>query len=258
MFAKAIELDPLYARAYAGAADCDSFLYLDYSEGASLSGILASCAKALDLESNLAEARASRGLALSAGQRYDEAEAEFELAVASNPNLFEAHYFWGRSCFVQGKFEQAAVHWERAAEIKPDDFQSSILSIQIYRALGRMKDMERAVRRGTERAERAVAKNPENNRAAYLLASAFADIGEIEKAKVWAARALAIDPEDSMARYNIACFYSLCGEFDCAFDLLLGLLPQSNTDTKAWTLIDFDLEPLHSDPRWQTVLDMAR
>src|SRR5207247_1395090 len=36
MFAKAIELDPLYARAYAGAADCDSFLYLYYSEGASL------------------------------------------------------------------------------------------------------------------------------------------------------------------------------------------------------------------------------
>ena len=36
MFAKAIELDPLYARAYAGAADCDSFLYLDYSEGSSL------------------------------------------------------------------------------------------------------------------------------------------------------------------------------------------------------------------------------
>ena len=27
MFAKAVELDPNYARAYAGMADCDSFLY---------------------------------------------------------------------------------------------------------------------------------------------------------------------------------------------------------------------------------------
>src|SRR6266571_175123 len=31
MFAKAVELDPLYARAYAGIADCDSFLFLHYS-----------------------------------------------------------------------------------------------------------------------------------------------------------------------------------------------------------------------------------
>src|SRR6267154_204521 len=31
MFAKAVELDPAYARAYAGIADCDSFLFLRYS-----------------------------------------------------------------------------------------------------------------------------------------------------------------------------------------------------------------------------------
>ena len=30
MFAKAVKLDPLYARAYAGIADCDSFLFLHY------------------------------------------------------------------------------------------------------------------------------------------------------------------------------------------------------------------------------------
>jgi adenylate cyclase len=70
MFTKAIELDPRYARAYAGMADCDSFLLLDYSEGVSVEEILASCAKALELESGLAEARASRGIALSASKRY--------------------------------------------------------------------------------------------------------------------------------------------------------------------------------------------
>src|SRR5689334_15214582 len=45
MFAMAIELDPLYARAYAGTADCDSFLFLDYSEEVSLEGILANAAR---------------------------------------------------------------------------------------------------------------------------------------------------------------------------------------------------------------------
>jgi adenylate cyclase len=61
MFAKAAELDPLYARAYAGIADCDSFLFLNYDQNVPVQSILATSAKALDLESGLAEAHASRG-----------------------------------------------------------------------------------------------------------------------------------------------------------------------------------------------------
>jgi adenylate cyclase len=123
MFVKAVELDPLYARAYAGIADCDSFLFLNYNMSVSLEGILATSGKALDLESGLAEAHASRGLALSLEQRYLEAEAEFERAIALDRNLFEARYFYGRACFAQGKLEHAANHFERAIEIKPDDYQ---------------------------------------------------------------------------------------------------------------------------------------
>jgi adenylate cyclase len=257
MFAKAIELDPLYARAYAGVADCDSFLYLDYSEGSSLDGILASCEKALELDSTLAEARASRGLALSASQKYREAASEFEAAIAANPNLFEAHYFYARSCFVQGKLEEAAMHWERAAEIKPDDCQSAFLPGQVYRSLGRIKDEEKTTRRGIERAERELARNPENARSAYLLAVGLAFVGETERARQWAARALAIDPDDVMTKYNIACFHALLGEFDRAFDLLEELLPRGNADMKAWVMNDSDFDVLHGHPRWQKVLELA-
>src|SRR5438132_78857 len=82
MFAKAVELDPLYARAYAGIADCDSFLSLIYHLDVGIDSILATSAKALALENGLAEAHASRALALSLGKRYDEAIAEFEKAIA--------------------------------------------------------------------------------------------------------------------------------------------------------------------------------
>ena len=258
MFAKAIELDPLYARAYAGVADCDSFLYLDYSEGSSLDGILANCARALELDSTLAEARASRGLALSASQKYREAAEEFESAIASNPNLFEAHYFYARSCFVQGKLEEAAMHWERAAEIKPDDCQSAFLPGQVYRSLGRLKDEEKTTRRGVERAERDLARHPENARSAYLLAVGLAFLGETERAKQWAARALAIDPDDVMTKYNIACFHAVLGETDRAFDLLEELIPRGNADMKAWVMNDSDFDVLHSHPRWQRVLEQVK
>src|SRR4029450_13469813 len=53
MFMKAIELDPLYARAYAGVADCDSFLFLHYNVDIPPERILATSAKALELDSGL-------------------------------------------------------------------------------------------------------------------------------------------------------------------------------------------------------------
>jgi adenylate cyclase len=258
MFAKAIELDPLYARAYAGIADCDSFLFLTYDEKVSRDAILANSAKALELEGGLAEAHASRGLALSVGQQYEAAEKEFEQAIASNPNLFEAHYFYARACFSQGRLEQAAHHYERAVAIKPDDYQSVVLLTQVYHSLGREDEEFETARRGVELAERELAKNPENPRPAYLGANALAVLGEFERAKEWAARALAIDPDDLLTQYNTACFCCFVGEFDRALDLLEALLPRANHETKAWVLQDSDFDPIHDHPRWQKVLELAR
>src|SRR2546428_6117650 len=139
MFAKAVELDPLYARAYAGIADCDSFLFLHYHVDVAIDSILATSAKALALEDGLAEAHASRGLALSLGQQHEEAIAEFEEAIGLDPNSFEAHYFYARACVTQGQLERAAALFERAAENKPDDFQALCLLIPMHRSLGRQQ-----------------------------------------------------------------------------------------------------------------------
>jgi len=231
---------------------------LHYSEDVSIDGILAYCAKALDIDSGLAEARASRGLALSVSQRYQEAEKEFERAIASNPNLFEGHYFYARACFVQGKLEQAARYWERAAEIKPDDYQSAVLLTQVYQSLGQQEKKRDAARRGVERAQRDLEKNPDNSRPAYLLAGALAKLGEFERAKEWATRALAINPDDVLTQYNTACAYCFFGELDRAVDLLVALLPRANHETKAWILHDSDFDPLLDHPRWQKVLELAR
>jgi adenylate cyclase len=208
MFAKAIELDPLYARAYAGIADCDSFLFLHYNADVSLDGILATSARALDLEEGLAEAHASRGLALSLRERYSEAMAEFNQAITLDHNLFEAHYFYARACFAEGNLDQAARLFQRAADIKPDDYQALLVLAGVQRSLGREQDMKRAAREGVARAERKLMLHPENPRPAYLGAVGLAVLGEIEHAKEWAERALAIDSDDSLTKYNVACVYS--------------------------------------------------
>jgi adenylate cyclase len=256
MFAKAIELDPLYARAYAGLADCDSFLFLHYNADVSTDSILAASARALDLEAGLAEAHASRGLALSLRERYPEAVAEFDQAIAFDPNLFEAHYFYARACFAQGKLEEAAQLFQRAAELKPDDYQALLVLTGIYRSLGREQEMQQAAREGVACAERELLLHPGNPRPAYLGAVGLAVLGELDRAKAWAERALVIDPDDGLTKYNVACVCSLVGEHERAIDLLVELLPNATQERKRWVKHDSDLDPIRHHPRFPEVLKL--
>ena len=258
MFSKAVELDPMYARAYAGIADCDSFLALQYHEGVAIDSILATSAQALALDAGVAEAHASRGLALSLAQRYEEAMGEFEQAIRLDPNSFEAHYFYGRACFAQNRLEQAAALFERAAELKPDDYQSVAFLTMIYRSIGREREIEAAARKAVERAEQELTVHPENPRPAYLGANCLLLIGERDRAMEWLSRALAIDPDDILTQYNVACVYATVGDFDRAFDLLERLLPHANHETKSWIKVDSDFDGLRSLPRYQKVLELIR
>jgi adenylate cyclase len=255
MFAKAVELDPAFARAYAGIADCDSFLFLHYHENVPIDSILAMSAQALALDDKLAEAHASRGLALSLVQRYPDAMAEFERAIELDPNSFEAHYFYGRACFAQDRQNDAAVQFERAAALKPDDYQSPAMLVMIYRTIGRQQDVSTAARKVVEIAEQELSKHPENPRPAYLGAGSLIELGERDRAREWIARAMATDPDDVLTQYNVACVYSKLGELEVAFDLLERLLPHANHETKSWVRYDPDFDALRTQPRYAKVLE---
>jgi adenylate cyclase len=258
MFTKAVELDPMFARAYAGIADCDSFLFLHYHVDAAIDNILATSARALELEAGLAEAHASRGLALSLAQRTEEAMLEFERAIALDPNSFEAHYFCARACFAQNKLGRAAALCERATELKPDDYQALAMLIMIYPSIGREAEIAAIARKGLERMESELTLHPENPRPAYLGAMALIALGENERAKEWLSRAMAIDPDDILTQYNAACAHSQMGDFEPAFDLLERLLPHANHETKAWVKVDSDLDALRNLPRYQKVLELIK
>jgi adenylate cyclase len=253
MFTKAVELDPMYARAYAGIADCDSFLFVHYHADVALESILATSARALELEAGLAEAHASRALALSLVKRNEEAMAEFERAIALDPNSFEAHYFFARACYTQNKLDRAAALFERAAEIKPDDYQAPAVVMPVYRALGREKEIKDSARKSLERAENELRLHPENTRPAYLGAMCLIELGEPDRAREWLSRAMAIDPDDELTQYNVACGYCRLGDFDAAFDLLEKSLLNASDWIKAWIRFDSDLDPLRKLPRYEKI-----
>jgi serine/threonine protein kinase len=116
MFARAIVIDPGYARAYAGVADSCSFLYMWFEASEdNLREAIAASRRAVGLDPESAEAHASRGLAESLSKNYECAEKEFEESFRLNPQLFEAYYFYGGAWFAQGQYEKAADLFAKAS-----------------------------------------------------------------------------------------------------------------------------------------------
>jgi adenylate cyclase len=257
MFYKAVELDPDYARAYAGIADCDAAIRDWAPADVPLKRILEMSARALELDPDLAEAHASHGLALHQTGEDERAMAAFERALALDPNLFEANFHYARFFYMRGDFAEAVHYFTRAAEIRPDDHVSPIHLMSCYRSLGRTADKEKWARLGLERAERALNLNPENSGPAHRGALALAHLGDAVRACDWAARAIAIDPDDIVAQYNLACVHSVLGNVGTAIDILEQLLPRSSVYHIKWFTHDSDLDNLRHDPRFQKLLAEA-
>jgi serine/threonine protein kinase/Flp pilus assembly protein TadD len=253
MFERAMEADPRYARAYAGAADCCSFLYMYWDASkANLEGADSYSRRALELAPDLAEAHASRGFAVSLSRRYEEARHEFETAIRLNPNLYEAHYLYARACMQEGKLEEAIRHYEDASRVRPEDYQALLLMQAPLNGLGRRAEAQAALRRGLQVAERHLELNPDDARALYLGGAALIQLGERQRGFDWARRAFSIDPEDSGVLYNVACVYALAGQTDDAIGCLEKAV-QNGFGHREWLEHDTDLNPLRGDPRFEAL-----
>jgi non-specific serine/threonine protein kinase len=254
MFKRAIDTDPNYARAYAGIADCCSFLFMYFeSSEANLREADRASRRALELDPELAEAHASRGLAVALDKRYDEAAKEFETAIRLNPKLFEAYYFYARALQGQGKTAEAAAMFQRACEVNPDDYQAPRLLAMALTSLGRHEEARSVDLRGLQVVERHIQLHPDDSRALLFGATQNLQAGNRDKALDWVGRALAIAPDDPVTFYNAACNYSLAGETERAIDCLEKAIT-SGMAQKDWIAHDSDLDPLRQHPRFLTLM----
>ena len=254
MFERAIELDPGYALAHAGIADCCSFLYQYFdATPANLARAESASRRAVELAPELAEAHASRGLALSLSSGFEEAEKEFQTAMRLDPKSFEAAYFYARACLAQGKPEEATKWFERALAVRPDDFATLTLVADIYLSLGRNEESIRSARRAYDAARKHLELNPDNPRALYMGAAALTYLGESEKSRDWNRRALAMEPDDPSVLYNIACNFSQEGQVTEAIAALTKALDNGFGHWK-WLEHDGSLENARKDPRFAALL----
>jgi TolB-like protein/Flp pilus assembly protein TadD len=257
MFREAIEIDSEYALAWAGYADCNSFTFMyvnpepGYQEEASRAS-----KRALELDADLAEAHASRGLACLVCEEFDAAEKAFIRAIELNPNLFEAFYYYARTKFHQGDMVAAADLFEKAAEVDPADYQSRCLRGQILRGSGRLDEARAQAIDAIDVIEKHIKWSPDDARAYHLGAGSLVILGDVDRAKRWLHRAIEIAPEDAVVLYNVACNLATLGETEKAMDYLEQAAAQGAVSA-AWMRNDEDLVSLRDDPRYIALLDRA-
>jgi len=255
MFARALEVEPDYGRAWAGLAYTYGFEYLYFNATeVNREEALKTSHKALELAPDLAESHVSAGIAFCMVQDYASASSEFETAIALDPESFDAWYFFARSKVHEGNLGRALELFEQAAHVRPEDYQSVLLQSQLYHSLGDRERELDAARRGIERSRAVLELNPDDNRAYNMGAFALLRLGQRDEAEAWMKASLQRAPMDTVVHYNAACFYALAGEVEKSLDCLEHCYLKVGNLNREWLQHDSDLDAVRGHPRFTRIL----
>ena len=288
-FKQAVAEDPNFALGYVGLADVHELLAANWSLNApeNHAHAIEAVGKALELDENLAEAHATRGLVLTHDFELNAAEDEFKRAIALKPSYASAHQWYYHVLMPQMRFEDGLKQIEKAVELDPFSLAINLNHAQYYLAtkdyakalelltkaseldgdfplfhwqlgevywkLGQLDQARREVWTG---AELVLAKYP----VAKKSAEAIIAIYENDKEKM---EALLPELEKTLGTImapgavEIAAGYIFLGNMDKGFEYL-----EKSYERKEFSLMTIQLndafDPVHDDPRYQGLLEKMK
>jgi serine/threonine protein kinase len=177
-FEQAIDIDPAFALAYAGLADC----YIIYGAWGFLSPKEAysdakkAALKALEIDDLLAEAHNALAYVKHIYD-WDQpgAEEDFKHAIALNPSYATAHQFYAEFLVAMGRNDEAIVEFKRAKELDPLSLIINAISGWPYRREG-MYD------KAIEHYKKTLEMDPDFRPAHSYLAHVYRKMGMYEEA----------------------------------------------------------------------------
>ncbi len=255
MFEAAIRCDPDYALAWAGLTYVfvDTYWYHD-KEATWIEQAHEASRKAIELAPHLAESHGARGYAFYVHEQFDSAETEFEKAITINPRLFEPIHFYAQMARILGQYKKAAELYRRAADVRPEDYQTLALGALMFDHLGE-QDRDRDLHEQfIDRAKRALELNPDDARALCLGALVYLKLEDEKTGLAWLQRAQDSSPDSANVMYNAACFHSLTGDQETALDCLERAADLGARNRRMWES-DKDFESIKDHPRFRALLE---
>jgi serine/threonine protein kinase len=283
-FNQAIQKDPNYAAAYAGLANyyvaAPDYEPIPESEAAAKAK--AAAEKALAIDGSSADAHAALAAANWSLFNFADAEVEFRRALELNPNLSNAHHWFGLFLSWENRNEEAISHLRRAVELDP-------LNLQYNSNLGQILCNARQYEACVDQLNKTLEMDANFAYAHNMLRVAYRDMGKYElsleqwrksatlandhdelaianeAAKVFAKsgmrasvqREIELKKELSKRRYvdpaDIAYDYAFLGDKEQTFAWLDKARAEKSGALENIKIVR-SMEPLHSDPRYLDLL----
>jgi len=187
-FSRAIEVDPGYALAYAGLADCYYRLSNVYAPTQDeMPKAKAAAMRALEIDPNLSEAHAALGLSnLFYELDWAGAEKAFRRAIEINPNSAIAHQRLGLYFNLLTRFEEAEEELELARQIDP-------LSLNLSWSFALMYFLARDYERALDEIQTTLELDRHYLPVLYLQGRTYEQLGQIDRAIATFEEALALN-----------------------------------------------------------------
>ncbi len=283
-FEKTIALEPGFAAGYSALGVTYVLLpqYQAMPPSNAIPKAKAAAIRALELDPSLAEARTVLAEIHSEFEwDFDHGGQEFQQALKDNPNYVQAHQWYAAYLWATGRFDEAVVEMQRAAELNPASLGTAL-------DLGRAYYFARQHDRAIQQYQNVMAADP-NYAAAYgLMGLALLEkkdydraIAEIQKGiallpnaqSVWLAYAYAVAGRRQDAKQELArCLQRWNQKHTGAVCMSLGYSGLGDKDQAfAWLQTEFNehsstiymlkaypyWDSLRSDPRYGDILRRA-
>ena len=133
-FQQAISKDPEYAQAYAGMAQAYLWLGLfgKLPPREAMKKADDAANKAIQLDDSSAEAHAALGYVDLFDWKWRASEQELQRAITLNPNLPQAHLYFGQFLSVQGRMDDAVDEHKRLLQLDPTSLVANQLLCSMY------------------------------------------------------------------------------------------------------------------------------
>ena len=283
-FDEAIRLDPKYAAAFAGLADCYSLLenWSLMSPEIAFPKALAYATKALELDDSLADAHVSMAMCLAIVKRdWKGSEREYRRALDLNPSSANGHYMYafnllqlqrrweeaireitvaskldpfsqiiamnmGKILFFAGRREEAIVQFRHALDMNPGYAYARAEYGMALAYIGYIQE-------GMAEVEQAVKDGPDVMSARLSLALVYGMTNRRAEVESVLREAEEESSKSYIASVGIAMIYAVLGKKDLAFESLNRAIREGTSSLDVLNEPVFD--GLQADPRYHEILE---
>jgi eukaryotic-like serine/threonine-protein kinase len=282
-FERAIDLDPEFALAYAGLADCYGLLsnwgFIPPKEGYVKAQEAETRALALDDE--LAEAHTSLAfISVNYNWNFPLAEKEYKRAIELNPNYATAHHWYSLYLSQMGRSEEAINEMQKALQIDPlsaiinsnlgytyylarrydpavDQLKRTLDLIPnfglAYQYLGLSYVEKRMFSESLAFLEKANQASPEYHAFRASLASTLAKSGNLPEAEKYLQDLESTSRRRYVSPVDMAYVFAAMDRKDLAFELLEKAYSE-RSDLLVYMKVEPRYDPLRQDPRFDDLI----